>query len=132
MIEIFLSSVVDYLSDEFNEENKSFKNLVEWYFKLSKATVGIVNESARENLLELREIKKSYQQGKPFAKNLTKGQKKGFNYRYGYMIESMLKRGNVEEATEYAKNHLDWVKKAHSERTYYRHKKDIRALGIEI
>ncbi len=132
MIEIFLSSVVDYLTDEFSEESESFKGLVEWYFKLSKATVGIVNESARENLLELQEIKKSYRQGKPFAKNLTKGQKKGFNYRYEFLIESMLKRDKRDEATEYAKKHLDWVKKAHSERTYYRHKKNIRALGIEI
>lgn len=132
MIEIFLSSVVDYLTDEFSTEDASFRELVEWYFKLSKGTVSIVNESAREYLLELKEIKKSYQQGKPFAKNLTKGQKKGFNYRYEFLIESMLKRGKKDEAIEYAISHLEWVKKSCCERTYYYHKKNIRALGIEV
>ena len=44
------------------------------------------------------------------------------------MLESMLKRGEKEEAIEYAKSHLDWIKRAHSERTYYRHKKEIEIL----
>ena len=127
-----MSSIMDYLNDEFSPEIRAFGRLVKWYFKLSRYTSEIENETMREYLLELKEIKKSYHQGKPFVKNLTKGEKKGFNFRYAFMIESMLKRDQKEEATEYAEKHLDWIKEAHSERTYYRHKKKIRSLGIEI
>jgi len=123
---------MDYLTDDISPEDKSFRRLVKWYFRLSRYTSLIGNESMREYLLELKEIKKSYQQGLPFAKNLTKGQKKGFNYRYEFLIKSLLKRGKKDEAIEYAISHLDWIKRSHSERTYYRHKKNIRNLGIEI
>ena len=132
MIELFMSVVMDYLNDDISPEEKEFSKLVKWFFKLSPSTILIQNESMREYLLELKEIKKSYYQGKPFVKNRTKGQKKGFNFRYAYLIESMLKRDNREEAIEYAKKHLIWIKESHSERTYYRHKKKIRSLGIEI
>ena len=132
MIELFMGCIMEYLTDDISPEERAFNKLVKWYFKMAKYTSSIENESMREYLLELKEIKKSYHQGKPFVKNLTKGQKKGFNFRYAYMIESMLKRDQKEEATEYAEKHLDWIKRAHSERTYYRHKKKIRSLGIKI
>lgn len=132
MIELFMSNIIDYLTDDISPEERAFKRLVKWYFKLSRYTSLTENEYMKEYLLELKEIKKSYQQGKPFAKNLTKGQKKGFNYRYEFLIESMLKRGKKDEAVEYAISHLEWVKKSCCERTYYYHKKNIRNLGIEI
>ena len=132
MIELFMGCVMEYLGDDISPEEGAFSKLVKWYFKIAKYTIKIQNESMREYLLELKEIKKSYHQGKPFVKNRTKGEKKGFNFRYSYLIESMLKRDNKEEATEYAIKHLDWIKRSHSERTYYRHKKNIRLLGIEV
>ena len=132
MLGMMVYEVVDYLTDGFNEEDKSFKKLVKWYFKMSRYTSKIENEEARKCFLELQKIKKSYQTGASFVKNQTKGEKKGFNYRYATLIENMLKRGKKEEAIEYAKSHLDYVKRLNSERTYYYHKKRIRSLGIEI
>ena len=132
MIELFMGCIMEYLTDDISPEERVFSKLVKWFFKLSPSTISIQNESMREYLLKLKEIKKSYHQGKPFVKNLTKGQKKGFNFRYAYLIESMLKRDNKEEAIDYAKRHLDWIKNSHSERTYYRHKKRIKLLGIEV
>ena len=132
MIELFMGCVMDYLTDDISLEDEAFKKLVKWYFKIAKDTLSIVNESMREYLIELQQIKKSYHQGQPFAKNQTKGEKKGFNFRYEYMINSMLKRGNKEEALEYSIKHLDWVKRTKSESTYFRHKKNVRALGIEL
>ena len=129
---MFLAEVVDYLEDDLTPEDKAFRKLVKWYFKLASYTSSMTNESAREELLKLKEIKSAYQRGIPFIKNITKGQKKGFNFRYKWMLESMLKRGEKEEAIKYAKSHLDWIKRAHSERTYYYHKKNIIALGISI
>jgi len=132
MIDIFLSEVVVYLMDDLTPEDKAFSKLVEWYFKMAESTLSITHESARDDLLELKNIKLSYLQGIPFVKNRTKGQKKGFNFRYKWMLESMLKRGENKEALEYARYHLDWIKNNHHRSTYFRHKKEIIILGIDI
>ena len=130
---MFLAEVVDYLENDLTPEDKAFRKLVKWYFKLTDVyTSSMTNESAREELLKLKEIKSAYQRGIPFIKNITKGQKKGFNFRYKWMLETMLKQGENEEALKYAQDHLIWIRKYHSERSYYRHKKEIINLGIKI
>ena len=47
-------------------------------------------------------------------------------------IKSYLDRGEIEKAEKEAKKHLEWVKNNYNERTYYRHKKIIRDLGVKI
>jgi len=123
---------MDYLQDTITPEDKAFRRLVKAYFKEAFYTNHIENETMREQLLKLQEVKKNYWKGLPFVKNLTKDQKKGLNYRWYIFLKKDLEREGMNIARQNALHHLEYIKRNYSERTYYRHKKKIRALGIEI
>ena len=121
MIEIWMGNVMDYLKENINEE-KAFNRLVRQYFRLSRSTILMENENMRNFLLKLREMKRIIDNGSIFVKNHTKGEKKGFLSRWYDHVEIM----------ENPEVHLDFVKNHYSERTYYRHKKKLKELGLEL
>ena len=82
---------------------------------------------------KIKEIRKIYLKGKSFVKNQTKGQKKGWSFRYiKYNIKYLINRNEIKQATENSIKHLEFIKKYKSKRTYFYHKKMIKELGIKI
>lgn len=140
-----LDKIIQYIIDDiyFNEEDyknkegKERERLVNWIEKHDLSfKIGITPHELRRfrrNINKLKEIRKVYQQGLSFFKNKTKGFKKGYRNLLFTLLQDEIKRGNIDYAKERAENHLDYIKKYKSERTYYRHKKILKEdLGIEI
>ena len=132
MIDFVIEPIIQYITDEVGHEEAYFKNAVKWYFKTTQHTTKRGSEDMREYFIQIQNIREIYQKGKVFAINMTKGQKKGHNFRWNYFTKLYIDQGKIDKATEYAKEHLDWIKRNHSERTYFRHKKKIKALGISV
>jgi len=143
MIEV-LDKIISYITydiymneQEYRERSeKELKRIVEWVEKWSiDFKVGISPyelRNFRKNINKLKEIRKVYQDGLPFFKNKTKGFKKGYRELLFTILRDEIKRGNINYAKERAIEHLEYIRKRKSERTYYRHLKVIRELGIEI
>lgn len=147
MMEFLVGDIIDFIKDEFSKEDKLNSKLLEHfktafadYTKLNKKGSKFFNKELFEMNLEtfstfvkeVKEIRQVYQKGKVFVNNQTKGSKKGFNFRWHQFLEWKVRDGKIEEAKKEAIDHLDKIKKWYSERTYYRHLKKIRELGIEV
>jgi len=148
-MDILIREIIEYLTEEISPERKARYKLVRW-FKAepdrelkSELELNILKKKERidhywekitelkEAINELKQIKTSYQKAYVFFKNMQKGCKKGFNYRSNeYGIKYSLNHNNRDKAIKEAKEHLEYVKKWRSERTYYREKKKLRELGI--
>lgn len=143
MIEL-LNKIIEYITydvwlneDQYNEEGeKDLKYIISWIKRYDISfKIGIEDYELKKfekNIQKLREIREVYHQGLPFVRNKTKGYEKGFRNLVFTSLKDEIKRGNMDYAKERAIRHLKWVKKWKSERTYYRHKKIIKELGIEI
>jgi len=134
MIETIVKDIIEYIIGHYGTEEHDFNRLIEYYFFVSKFNLPNEDQTKqmRENFLKIKEIREIYQKGKPFVKNQSKKQKKGINFRWYNFLQMKLDRNELEEAKKEAIKHLEFIKKYQSERTYYRHKKKIRALGIPI
>jgi hypothetical protein len=141
MFKYLLSEIIEYVTDEIGLDesnireraNRNLKQIIETYFLTTPYSNRKEQEEILSLLRELRQIRKVYRKGKPFVRNQVKGKSKGIISNY---IDSVLKRlvekGEIEKAKQEAKDHLEGLKKIRSERTYYRHQKRIRELGIDI
>ncbi len=132
MIEFVIEPITQYIMDEIGHEEYYFDLAVKWYFKITTSVSLLGSEEMREYFLKFREIRNVYKNGKSFVNNMTKGKEKGFSFRWYQVVENSLKVGRIKEANEFVKRHLEFVKKWKCERTYYRHLKKVRALGIKI
>ena len=145
MIDLIIEQTIDYITEELGNEKKELKRLVEWInFDLKKLYplqrkkyhVYLSEEIKKYRGLidKIKEIREIFQKGKPFSDNQTKGKLKQFtpiNMRLS-TLEYVLKHYGEERAKEEAKKDLKSFKSIYSERTYYRFKKRIKELGINI
>ena len=81
-----------------------------------------------------RRSRRIYQKGKIFVNNNTKGTKKQFSLINGRIqtVRFLLNHNRRERAIEEAKYDLEYIRKYHSERSFYRYKKKIKELGLEV
>lgn len=86
----------------------------------------------KEDIEELKKIRDIYQKGSLFIKNNTKGHKKGPTKLSMQILIGYMKYRTIEENQKSALRMLKEVKRTRSERTFYRYKKKIKELGIEI
>ena len=139
-----LDKIIEYITydiwinkNEYNEVGeKDLKRIIYWIKKYDITfKLGIDDydlEKFEKNIEKLKEIRTMYHQGLPFVKNKTKDHKKGDRNAVFMILGNMIKRGDLHDAKERAEKHLRYIKEWKSERTYYRHKKRIRELGLEI
>jgi len=69
--------------------------------------------------------------GKIFKRNQEKGQRKGSWYNSLLLIQEWIENEEKEKAIEFAKDQVIWLKERRPA-TYYRRKKDLKEIGIEI
>ena len=143
MIEL-LNKIIEFITDDIwlteadkNEgDAKRLGRITSWIEKydlsLKYDQDGFFLEQYKENIEKLKEIRDIYQRGVPFTKNNTKGYKKGTTNLSMQILEGYMKHRTIEENQESALRLLETVKRTRSERTFYRYKKKIKELGIEI
>jgi len=141
MIEYIVEEIIDYIKDEIQKEHKlNGRLLVEFKKVFDKENesnpqelIEMHLETFLEFIKEIKKIRKVYQRGKSFVNNHTKGRKKGFNFRWFSILKSSVEReGITPKIVNNVREHLIFIRKYHSERTYYRHLKRVRELGILI
>jgi len=137
-----LELVVDFITADMGyskvdieyHAGKDLTRMCEWIKRFDIGFRGGWSENDLEEfndcLKKLIEIRDVYQKGRAFVENCKKGHKKG--YRDFTLKHIKLYMKDPKKAQEVAKEHLEWTKKWKSERTYYRHKKAIKEMGIEI
>lgn len=137
-----LELIVDFITSDMGyskvdieyHAGKDLTRMCEWIKNFDKSLKSgwskFEFEEFRECLKKVIEIRNIYQKGRPFVENCKKGHKKG--YRNFTLKHIKLYMNDLEKAQKVAKEHLEWTKKWKSERTYYRHKKAIKEIGIEI
>jgi len=130
----FIKSNIGLEREDIEERaNREIKNIVKRFFRQSILDISKNESKEFLNLItELREIREVYQKGKSFVKNQEKGKKKGSPRIIYTILKHYIREGKTEKAKKEALKHLEYTMKAKSERTYYRHLKKIRELGIEI
>lgn len=131
----FITSNIGYSKVDIEyHAGKDLTRMCEWIKRFDKSLKSGWDEIEFQNfkdlLKRLIEIREIYQKGKSFVENYKKGHKKGFSESIFRNMKYYLKQ--PEKAKEIAIKHLEWIKKWKSERTYYRHKKIIRNMGISI
>lgn len=140
MIKDSLKDIVRYITSNIGlngleveaRANRELDSLVKRYFRSSDFTSKEDNRDFLRLIRDLKKIREIYQKGKPFVKNQKRGKKKGSPKIIYSLLKFHLKEGETEKAKERAKGHLDHIKEVRSKRTYYRHLKKIRELGIQI
>lgn len=137
-----LELIVDFITSEMGYDKvdieyhagKDLARMCEWIKRFDKSLKAGWDKDDfkefKECLRKLIEIRDIYQKGRVFVENSKRGYKKGYRsftlkYLHFYLDKP-------KEAQKIAEKHLAWVRKWRSERTYYRHKKALREIGIEI
>jgi len=147
MLDFIIEEIINFIKGDFGKKIDSESHLLYWIkqafnqetkyntpesFYFNKELFDTKVKDFSNFFKEIKDIKHVYQKGMSFVHNNTRGKKKGFNFRYHQFLKIKIERGEIEEAQKDAIEHLNRIKKYNSERTYYRHKKRIRDLGIEI
>ncbi|MFO8019557.1 MAG: hypothetical protein R6U96_13100 [Promethearchaeia archaeon] len=140
MIENRIQEIIRFITLNIGLENedkkrnaeRELKSLITSYFRHSNPKSKEETIEFQKQIKKLQEIRKIYQKGKPFVKNSEKGVKKGSPYQIFSLLKYYLKEGNQSKAIEESKEHLAYIKSTKSKRTYYRHLKKIRKLGLKI
>jgi len=131
MIDDIFEAIIDYIKQDIGMEKEEIearaedrlKNELKRNFRYIQYFTKDQSENLQEAILELKKIREIYQKGKIFVRNQTIGKKKGLLSRW-YDIHKM------SNDPEFSKKHLDFIKDCYSERTYYRHKKKLKELGL--
>lgn len=138
MIDSILEDISKYILDEISSDLRAKTYLVSRIKSIFDIRTKLYPiEEKREmafnisnEIKKFEKIRKNYHQGKSFIKNKTKGKSKGYRDIIFSLLESYIRNNDLDNAKQKAKEHLEWVQKRRSERTYYRHKKRIKELGI--
>ncbi len=133
MSAILIESIIEYVKNELSSERDLRAKMVEWFKRIIEKEIDPNINQFNIYIKEIREIRRIYQKGKSFVNNQTKGTKKGFNSRkWDFIIQFYIKQKKYDMAKTEALQHLIWVKKNYSKRTYFRHKAKIKSLGLQL
>jgi len=132
----YLKIVIDFI--EYPIIGYDFDDIIEDFGNkelLKKLEMRMLNINRRMRHYIRKSLRYKYSKpislGNKFKKNQTKGQRKGYWYKSLLLIKNMIKKGREEEAVQFAKGQVEWLKERRPA-TYYRHKKDLKEIGIEI
>lgn len=145
MIDIIIEEIIDYIKEDLGNEKRYLNNLANYINFDLKRLYPLRRKKYHEALSrdivmyrdlidQIKKIREIYQKGYPFVRNITKGEKKLFarnNMRLS-TIKFCLSHDKKDEALELAKLDADYIRKYNSERSYYRFKKELKKLGLEI
>ncbi|MBY9005512.1 MAG: hypothetical protein KGD63_02015 [Candidatus Lokiarchaeota archaeon] len=133
MSSILIGSIIEYVKNESSHERDLRAKMIKWFKIIIDKAIEPNISQFNSFIKEFREIREIYQKGKSFVKNQTKGSKKGFNSRkWDFIIKFYINNGKLDLARTEALQHLMWVKRNYSKRTYFRHKAQIKSFGLEI
>ena len=119
-----IDDVVDDIVECFNQP-ELLKKLKMRMLNINRRLRYYIRKSIRYKYSRIKHL------GSKFKKNQTKGQRKGYWYKTLQLIQKMIEKGEREKAIEFAKGQVEWLKERRPA-TYYRHKKDLKELEIEI
>jgi len=132
----YLKIIIDYIEYPIKEYN--FSDIIEDFGNkelLNKLKMRMLNIHRQSRHYPKRCFKYKYNKertiGKAIIRSQTKGKRKGRWYKSILLIQDMINKGNKEEAIKFGKSQVEWLKERRPA-TYYRHKKDLKDLGIIV
>jgi len=132
----YLKIIIDFI--EYPIEDYDFSDIIEDFGRkelLRKLEIRMLNINRRMRHYIRKSLRYKYSKrislGNKFKKNQTKGKRKGRWYKSILLIQDMINKGNKKEAIKFAKGQVEWLKKRRPA-SYYRHKKELKDLGIII
>lgn len=131
----YLKSVLDYIEYPNFLDIDDLINDFGRQEELNKLKMRMLNINRRMRYWIRKSLRYKYSRiqhlGSKFKKNQTKGHRKGYWYKSLLLIQRMISEGKREKAIEFAKGQVEWLKERRPA-TYYRHKKDLKEIGVEI